>query len=353
MRTLAAILFSTLLVLQLAHGARRDLNDAPIRTLLQEQEEAPEIEQEAEEASEEEAGIRFNYGSAGTDWADQWPDCGLDAQSPINIITADIEESTANELHTRFNTFGVGSNVKVLNKGQSVEVTWDETVGTSVLLPVVGDVVAAAVDPLDPQHEGTLDLSNAASFSFANVEPLQFHMHMSSENAIDGHLFPLEAHLVTRVSHSSCGEGGCIVVFATLFRISESVNFFLEPFIEAAPEKAGEEHAVDMAEGFEVVLDELFPSNMSFYTWQGSFTTPPCTEGVTWLLFDNIGDISQGQLALLQSKMASVRKTCMEEAGGNVQRLEQCMYIGDLKNNRPVQPLNSRRVEHVDVIFAS
>jgi len=352
MRTLAAILFSTLLVLQLAHGARRDLNDAPLRTLLQEQEEVQE-EPAQEEASEEEHGARFNYASAGTDWHDEFPDCGLNAQSPINIVTADAAESTAIELHTRFGSFGVGKNVKVLNKGQSVEVTWDEAVDTSVLLPVVGDVVAAAVDPLDPRHEGTLDLSNSASFSFANIEPLQFHMHISSENAIDGLLFPLEAHLVARVSHPVCGEGGCIVVFATLFKISESVNFFLEPFIEAAPERAGEKHAVEMVEGFEVVLDELFPSNMSFYTWQGSFTTPPCTEGVTWLLFDNIGEVSQGQLAMLQSKMGAVRETCMEEAGGNVQRLEDCMYIGDLKNNRPLQPLNSRRVDHVRAIFAS
>lgn len=351
MRTLAAILFSTLLVLQLTHGARRDLNDAPLRNLLQEQEEVQE--EPEQEASEEEKDVKFNYGRAGTDWPDLYHDCGLDAQSPINIITADAEESTANELHARFNSFGVGKNVKVLNKGQAVEVTWDEAVDTSVLLPVVGDMVAAAVDPLDPKHEGILDLSNGASFSFANVEPLQFHMHISSENAIDGILFPLEVHLVTRVSHPICGEGGCIVVFATLFKISESVNFFLEPFIEAAPEKAGEDHAVKMVEGFDIVLDELFPSNMSFYTWKGSFTTPPCTEGVTWLLFDNIGEISQGQLAQLQSKMAAVRETCMEEAGFNVLRMKECMYIGDVKNNRPVQHLNSRRVEHVDVIFAS
>jgi len=353
MRTLAAILFSTLLVLQLANGARRDLTDTPIRTLLQEEEAAQEVEQDQEEASEEEHGDRFNYLKAGTDWPETFPDCGLEAQSPINIITADAEESTANELHTRFNTFGVGRKASVLNPGHAVEVTWEEAVDTSVLLPVVGDMVAAAVDPLDPEHEGTVDLSNDATFSFANVEPLQFHFHISSENAIDGVVYPLEAHLVTRVTAPACGETGCIVVFATLFKITESDNFFLEPFIAAAPLKAGEEHATELPEGFDVVLDELFPSNTSFYTWKGSFTTPPCTEGVTWILFDNFGGISQEQLALLQSKMGAVRETCMEEAGEDVEKLEECMFIGDLKNNRAVQPLNSRRVEHIGVLFAS
>jgi len=352
MRIFAAVLFSTLLMLQLAHGARRDLKNAPPRTLLQEEEAVQEGE-EQEEAAEDEQGIRFNYQKGGTDWPETFPDCGLTAQSPINIITTDVDESTPNDLHAKFNTFGAARKVSVLNTGQSVEVVWEETVATSVFLPVVGGTVAAAVDPFDPSHEGTLDLSKGATFRFVNVEPLQFHLHISSENAIDGVLFPLENHLVTRVSAPGCGETGCIVVFATLYKITESVNFFLEPFIDAAPNKAGQEHANQLPEGFDVVIDDMFPSNRSFYTWKGSFTTPPCTEGVTWILFDNFGGISQEQLARLQSKMAVVRETCQEEAGGNVQKLEECMYIGDLKNNRAVQPLNSRRVEHVDVFFAS
>lgn len=327
----------------------------PTRTLLQEEETEPEQEQEKE--APKPTHNRFNYQQAGSEWWEDFPDCALTAQSPINIDTAEVGESNANELHARINTFGVGRKVSVFNNRQAVEVTWEETIDTSVLLPVVGDMVSAAVDPLDPTHEGQLDLSNNATFSFANVELVQLHFHISSENAIDGVLYPLEAHLVARVAGDNapgCGETGCTVVFAVLFKLSDDkLNFFLEPFIDAAPVRVGEESANKLPEGFDIVFDEMFPAKKSFYTWKGSFTTPPCTEGVTWILFDNFATVSQAQLTQLQSKMAAVRSTCLKEAGGNAQKLEDCMYIGDLKNNRPVQPLNSRRVEHVDVVFAS
>lgn len=59
-----------------------------------------------------------------------------------------------------------------------------------------------------------------------------------------GVIYPMEAHLVAKVPKreiEACGDDGCIVVFAVLFQISEEDNDFLEPFFEAAPEKAGEE----------------------------------------------------------------------------------------------------------------
>jgi len=334
MQSLAGVLLPALVAILAARATGRVLTGVPGRHLLQE-----EVEDR-----------RYNYQHAGTDWPDQYPECGGSAQSPINIDTSDVEDSNFQEVTARFDSFGVGRKVSVLNTGQAVEVTWEESDKVAVFMPVVGDIIAAAVDPLDPNHDDKLDLTDNGTFSYHKVELKQFHFHISSENAIDGLLYPMEAHLVTQITGDevpACGERGCTVVFAILFKLDEDVNFFLEPFLDAAPERHGHEFMNPLPEGFDIDFDELIPNKRSFYTWTGSFTTPPCTEGVTWVLFDHFGKISQGQLTLLQSKMSAARETCKEEAHGDVEKMEECAYTGDLKNNRAVQPLNSRRVVHV------
>jgi carbonic anhydrase len=328
MRTIAVVLLSVLLALQTLGCFGRGI---PVRQLLQEDN-------------------KFNYQQAGSNWPEVFPECGGDQQSPINVnisaATTDFHELTA-----RIVSFGEGNKVKVLNEGQAVKVEWEQIVPPSILVPVVEGRISAAVDPLQ-QEEGPFTGSTTANFTFANVQLLQFHFHISSENAIDGVLYPMEAHLVGRVTKeevAGCGDSGCIVVFSTLFKLSESDNEFLEPIFEAIPEKAGEEFEEELPEDFELELDALVPRTLGYFTWDGSFTTPPCTEGVTWLMFDTFQTLSTRQLLTLQSKMAAVRSACHEEAiaAGDMEAFEECNFIGDLKNNRHLQPLNSRIVTHI------
>jgi carbonic anhydrase len=336
MRGLAVVLFAALLALQSHHALGREIPEA--RRLLSE-------------------GSTFNYRKGGLDWAEKFPDCGGSQQSPINIEMKKVE-TNAFDMAARFVTFGIASGAKVENTGQAVKVSWEEVQRTGVLLPVVEGKVSAAVDPLNPDHDDDIDVpeNGTRAFQFANVEVLQFHFHISSENAIDGVLYPLEAHLVTRVPDweiPSCGKSGCIVVFAMLYRLGEEYNFFLEPFFDAAPVRAGEKHAAPLPDGFTIDFDEFIPEKKSYWTWDGSFTTPPCTEGVTWILFDTIGTIAQRQLSLLQSKMAAVRETCQADAEkdgtSTYAELKACNNIGDLKNNRAIQPMNTRTVHYIGV----
>ena len=46
-------------------------------------------------------------------------------------------------------------------------------------------------------------------------------------------------------------------------------------------------------------FNDMIPEKKSYYTWLGSFTTPPCTEGVTWILFDNMNTVSARQVNYL------------------------------------------------------
>lgn len=64
---------------------------------------------------------------------------------------------------------------------------------------------------------------------------------------------------------------------------------------------------------------QLLPKNQEYFRLNGSLTTPPCSEGVNWVVFKTPLDASQTQIEAMQK------------------------IIGQ-ENNRPVQPINSRIV---------
>lgn len=308
-------------------------------------------------------GGKYNYQAAGSDWSEAFPECSGDRQSPINIDT-EVVKTYPRDLTARIITFGRGDHVRVQNNGHSVVVLWDQADPPSILLPIVDGKPYGSIDPLDQDHDNNVDNASEVAtqrFSFANVELLQFHFHISSENALDGVLYPMEAHIVAKVPKDEvleCGDDACIVVFAVLYKLAEEDNDFLEPFLEAAPEALGEEHEEAFPSYFAFNLDDMVPDEKSYYTWIGSFTTPPCTEGVMWILFDTVGTLSTRQLTLLQSRMGGARNECqrqmIEDGEEDMEEfMEECNFIGDLKNNRELQPLNGREVSHVGPLAAS
>ncbi|MBW2493589.1 MAG: carbonic anhydrase family protein [Deltaproteobacteria bacterium] len=138
---------------------------------------------------------------------------------------------------------------------------------------------------------------------------LQFHFHSPSEHRIDGESFPLEAHFVHR------NERGELAVVAILFRLGDR-NRAMATIVAAAPEKAETSKPLDE----NIASLEIVPENKAHYRYSGSLTTPPCTEGVLWLVLESIGSVSREQVA-------------------NFVRI-----IGE--DARGPQPLNGRRVVH-------
>lgn len=136
---------------------------------------------------------------------------------------------------------------------------------------------------------------------------LQMHLHTPSEHLAEGSQYPGEAHFV----HTDA-EGNLTVV-GVLLEEGEA-NPVLDYIIGNAPQVTGEENHV--AE--EVDLTQLLPENRVYKTYLGSLTTPPCTEQVTWIVFDQPVQASAEQIAELNAIM------------GN--------------NNRPVQDVNQRQL---------
>jgi carbonic anhydrase len=149
---------------------------------------------------------------------------------------------------------------------------------------------------------------NTITIDDHSYELKQFHFHSPSENTIEGESFPLEAHFV----HADA-EGN-LAVIAVMYR-SGAPSAELEKAWEQMPAHAGEKAALKHP----VEPGVLLPGNHDYYRFNGSLTTPPCTEGVAWFVIKQIDTASPEQI-------------------------EQFAHAMHHDNNRPVQPINARVV---------
>ncbi len=134
----------------------------------------------------------------------------------------------------------------------------------------------------------------------------QFHFHAPSENLIDGKSFPLEMHLV----HADAQ--GNLSVIGLMFE-EGAANPLLASLWQAMPEQAGEHQVLSTP----VDVSALLPTDQRYYRFAGSLTTPPCSEGVRWLVLKQPMTASKEQIARFEAVMKH-------------------------PNNRPVQARNAR-----------
>jgi len=137
---------------------------------------------------------------------------------------------------------------------------------------------------------------------------LQVHFHTPSEEAINGKRFPMVAHFVHKDAKGALG------VLGVLFE-EGAANAELAKIIAAAPKY---EKAAASVAGVVINPADLIPSTLNVYRFQGSLTTPPCSEGVNWHVAQATVTASADQIRAMTSIM------------GN--------------NARPIQPLNGRLV---------
>ncbi|MGH9757720.1 MAG: carbonic anhydrase [Candidatus Acidiferrales bacterium] len=116
---------------------------------------------------------------------------------------------------------------------------------------------------------------------------IQFHFHHPSEEEIGGQRYDMGAHIV----HDD-GQGH-LVVIAILFQ-SGSENPLIHVLWDHLPREMGKEVKVK-----KVVfnLEDLLPADRGYFTFAGSLTTPPCSEGVTWYVLKQPVEISPAQIA--------------------------------------------------------
>lgn len=135
----------------------------------------------------------------------------------------------------------------------------------------------------------------------------QFHFHLPSEHEIEGIRYPMELHLV----HQDL-QGHIVVV--GVFIVIGTKNPWLAGMCEWIPKNTGE-----VATPLTMNVARVLPENTHHYSYRGSLTTPPCKEGVQWILLKDLIQISEEQ------------------------RQQFLKIIGE--NARPVQPLHERQVQ--------
>lgn len=186
-------------------------------------------------------------------------DCGGRRQSPINIIdfnTVKPETPTSFQVYYSSETHMK----KAINNGHTVQFEF-----------MRGDSIF---------YDGEV------------YQLVQIHFHEHAEHLICGVVYPIEIHLV------HINEYGDLTVLAILGKEGEESQIMelLEGFL---PLRMGESKLIDV----QCDLNQLLPADRSFYSYSGSLTTPPCTEGVNWVVFKNPIILSLDEVKKLKSNM--------------------------------------------------
>ena len=152
---------------------------------------------------------------------------------------------------------------------------------------------------------------NTFSVGQRTFELKSTHLHSPSEHRIDGESFASEMHLV----HADAD--GRLAVVALLFRLGEP-SPAVQAILDAAPAVGS-----TTTSGFTINASDYVPRELGRYHYEGSKTTPPCYEPVTWFV------------------MRDTRTISTEQA-------DSLMALNGGPNNRPVQPTGSRVIVVAD-----
>ena len=140
-------------------------------------------------------------------------------------------------------------------------------------------------------------------------ELTQFHFHHPSEEYIHGKPYAMGMHFMYEASD------GKVAAVAVLLKAGRP-NATIQQLWEHMPKTKGKEERIP---GVGMNLSGLLPPDTAYYTYMGSLTAPPCTQGVTWFVLKTPVDISPEQISAFAR-----------------------LYPQDV---RPVQPLNGRVVK--------
>jgi carbonic anhydrase len=112
----------------------------------------------------------------------------------------------------------------------------------------------------------------------------QFHFHTPSEHALAGRRAAMEAHFV----HSS-PEGRLIVI--GVFMTAGKQHDGFAAIMRAAPQREGEGKLKNLLDPH-----HFLPQHRSFFRYEGSLTTPPCSETVEWNVFDTAIEVAEADI---------------------------------------------------------
>ncbi|CAO2657532.1 Nn.00g036580.m01.CDS01 [Neocucurbitaria sp. VM-36] len=149
-----------------------------------------------------------------------------------------------------------------------------------------------AVEEVEFENLGTtieVLANGTTSVAGSDFRLVQFHMHTPSEHHLNGEYHPLEVHMV----HQGVADETQIAVIALMFQVSAGESSSIIKSLSSsvsAISTPGTKTAIPGGIDFTDVLAKVESSDILQYS--GSLTTPPCSEGVTFMIVKDPLDIS-------------------------------------------------------------
>ncbi len=198
----------------------------------------------------------WEYPDDGT-WAEDFPSCGLRHQSPIDIARQDINSTLRRPLAFHYET----TDFTAFNNGHTIELEADEAI----------------------------NYIEARGIKFWL---LQFHFHSAAEHRVPARGVARGAErthgaMVTHLVHQS--DTGILAVVARVFALGDA-----NPTVDEIwrPRLRNQDVNVHLR----LNPEDLLPRDRSVYQYNGSLTTPPCTQQVRWNVIRKLGQVDQDQV---------------------------------------------------------
>ena len=176
------------------------------------------------------------------------------------------------------------------------------------LEPIRFDYRSSAFSVIDNGHtvQVNVEPGNAITITGKRYELVQFHFHRPSEERINGRQYDMVVHLVHKDA-----DGKLAVVAVLLDR--GSAQAVVQSVWNNLPLEKGDE----VRAGTRIDLAQLLPEDKRYYTYMGSLTTPPCSEGVLWMVMKQPVPISVEQVAIF-SRLYPMNARPLQSASGRM-----------------------------------
>ncbi|XPS71429.1 hypothetical protein M3J07_003612 [Ascochyta lentis] len=204
----------------------------------------------------------------------------------------------------------------------------DATIGAAADRPVV-DIPEQAVDFENLGTTIEVVVNGTTSFNGTDFRLVQFHMHTPSEHHINDEYFPLEVHMV----HQGVLDNTQLAVIALMFQVSASDS---DPIISglssslSAIATPGTKTTIEDGLDFSSVLSKIETSDILQYS--GSLTTPPCAEGVTFLIVKDPLNVGVADYNAIK-KIVKFNSRFIQNTLGGENILEICAKSGSTAVN--------------------
>jgi carbonic anhydrase len=226
-------------------------------------------------------------------------------------------------LTNAYNTCTVGHAQSPVNINASLDTTSSLTISyQNVLLPV----------KLYLNHKsaftynlGGNDLNNGSfvTWNSKKYNLIQFHFHAPSEHHVHSHSYSLEVHFVHRIDVATTTDPSLLVI-GVLFNVRKR-NKFVQRSVAPMLTVPATATSVDTAKqvfNTQLNISDFMASfdTSQYWSYSGSLTTPPCSEGVQWIVMQSVQGVAVRTLTRLATVQVANNRFTQPKNGRNIKK---------------------------------